>query len=150
MDTALPTRLTEWNQAATFPLANIVSRYCDDTNTTMPVALRRATELKRYLSISAQHPGHRFPMVQSLDPLWHTFIIFTREYHEFCNLLGAGYLHHAPHVGDVDVCAMRQDYRRFLDIYKRTFGPPPGDIWPEEIHGECGGGDCQSNCAKCR
>lgn len=36
----------------------------------------------------------------ALDEGWHTFILFTRQYQEFCkNILGR-FIHHTPHVGD--------------------------------------------------
>jgi len=31
-----------------------------------------------------------------LDEMWHTFIVFTIDYHEFCNDFLGGYIHHAP------------------------------------------------------
>jgi hypothetical protein len=33
-----------------------------------------------------------------IDIMWHNFILFTREYHTFCNKYFGRYLHHAPNV----------------------------------------------------
>src|SRR3954465_5077392 len=32
----------------------------------------------------------------ALDYMWHQFVLFTREYHEYCHGLAASYIHHAP------------------------------------------------------
>jgi len=34
-----------------------------------------------------------------VDDYWHEFILFTREYHEFCMKAFGGYLHHTPNQG---------------------------------------------------
>ncbi len=31
-----------------------------------------------------------------LDEMWHTFILFTRDYAQFCHRYLGGYIHHAP------------------------------------------------------
>lgn len=31
-----------------------------------------------------------------LDYMWHTFVLFTREYHAYCEAIGGPYIHHAP------------------------------------------------------
>lgn len=33
----------------------------------------------------------------AVDELWHEFIIFTRDYHDFCNNVYGAYLHHDPY-----------------------------------------------------
>jgi hypothetical protein len=31
-----------------------------------------------------------------IDYMWHSFVLFTREYHAFCEAIGGPYIHHAP------------------------------------------------------
>lgn len=33
---------------------------------------------------------------KSVDALWHTFLLYTREYHDFCNKAFSRFLHHRP------------------------------------------------------
>lgn len=39
---------------------------------------------------SAQMPS------RIVDVLWHTFLLYTDKYHEFCQLTGLGFIHHRP------------------------------------------------------
>ena len=44
--------------------------------------------------------GRKFVSMPSqvADDLWHEFILYTREYHQFCRKAFGGFLHHAPAV----------------------------------------------------
>lgn len=37
-----------------------------------------------------------------VDDLWHQFILFTNEYHDYCNKVFGNYLHHHPSVSKTD------------------------------------------------
>lgn len=52
-------------------------------------------ELKRFLVTKALYPDKLFSPSSLIDDAWHTFIIFTKDYFDFCDLLG-GYIHHRP------------------------------------------------------
>ncbi len=34
--------------------------------------------------------------LKMLDEMWHSFLLFTREYQAYCHALGVPYIHHAP------------------------------------------------------
>lgn len=69
-----------------------------------PVSEREANsifrELKKWLWLcaSAPTPGRLGVTDQMLiiDEMWHTFLMYTREYHEFCLRSFGRFLHHAP------------------------------------------------------
>jgi len=53
--------------------------------------------LRDYFAICAADPQRRAGMPSRIvDEAWHTFILFTREYTDFCQRAFGGYLHHAP------------------------------------------------------
>lgn len=58
--------------------------------------------VKSYLWLSARRlkeEGKFIPMLEShyaVDEMWHTFILFTREYTDFSLYLAGKYLHHSP------------------------------------------------------
>lgn len=35
-----------------------------------------------------------------LDHMWHTFVLFTRDYHAFCHAIAGRYIHHLPTTRD--------------------------------------------------
>ena len=58
-----------------------------------------ALEFKRFLALPLLYPGRReYPFVPSLrlDLLWHTFLLDTPRYREFCERVYGQYLDHVP------------------------------------------------------
>lgn len=86
-------------------------------------------ELKRYLTLCA---FSRLPygMGGDLDDLWHTFIIFTKMYSDFCINCFGRFIHHSP---NEDVDQSRDDslvYLNFFAHYSEVVGAlPPRHIW---------------------
>jgi hypothetical protein len=60
------------------------------------------TETKRMLWVSVRmeqrqrRPFTVEPALRILDEMWHTFVLFTREYHAYCRRVFGRFLHHAP------------------------------------------------------
>jgi len=50
-----------------------------------------------FLWVCADDPeSARFSPSPLIDIGWHTFILYTREYHQFCRSVAGHYLHHSP------------------------------------------------------
>lgn len=142
-----------WSSALAFPMADVLVRYQKKTGTSDKLAQLHERELKRYLYLCALHPGGGWPMVITIDDLWHTFIIFTKEYHQFCQALGVPYLHHQPFVdgNDVNLTELNERYQQFRLLYRQEFGRMPSQVWPRKLSTECADGDsCESSCSQCR
>ena len=69
--------------AMAFPMDAVVRRYAEDHNLPLKVAREHETELKRYLTLCALSENGSYGMLGAIDVLWHTFILFTREYERF-------------------------------------------------------------------
>ena len=126
--------------ALDFPLDHILARYMTDEGVDRQEALVHLSELRRYSYIASQHRGS-WPMVPSLDPLWHTFLLFTKDYQRFCEALGVPFIHHQPFGEVVDYDEVHRNYEKFLTVYRSAFGEPRDDIWPESLD--------NSNCVDC-
>lgn len=69
-----------------------------------PVSEREANDIFRqlkkwlWLCASSPNPGRLAITDQLLmiDEMWHTFLMYTREYHAFCTRSFGKFLHHAP------------------------------------------------------
>jgi hypothetical protein len=65
---------------------------------------------------------------EEIDEIWHTFILFTKEYQEFCNMLVGEYIHHEPNVqADAIDQSTTRNYplagtRNFDEDYEKYFG----------------------------
>lgn len=52
-----------------------------------------------------------------IDNMWHTFLLFTKDYHEFCsNYLGGVFFHHEPIV-DMNDNHLDERYEQELTLY---------------------------------
>ena len=135
-----------------FPLNDVITRYARNTQLSYQDAERHVFELRRFLVLCATNEGPGYGMRGQIDEAWHTFLMFTREYAEFCDAIGGRFIHHQPHTTPADRSEGSGAYTRFLADYEHAFGEPaPADLWPrpfgsEEVGGPCGG--C-SQCESC-
>jgi hypothetical protein len=93
-------------------------------------------ELKRYLAMSAlRQKSDRGTGMYSkdVDKLWHSFILFTKEYAAFCNEYVGHFIHHAPEIDTMQSrerkAAMRRDFQAFIKNYEDTFKVEAHPIW---------------------
>lgn len=49
-----------------------------------------------FLQLCAEHPGRRFAPSRLVDIGWHTFILYTKSYADFCHRVADRYIHHEP------------------------------------------------------
>ena len=149
------------SDAFNYPMTRVLTRYQSDCGVSAEQSALHERELKRYLYLCAQNPGVHWPMVNSIDGLWHTFLLFTQDYHAFCAELGVPFIHHEPFTDGHVPATLADDYNRFLHEYREHFGEPPTEIWPRSITNDrgdcascgsgCSGAGCGSSCgSSCR
>lgn len=137
-----------------YDMSTIVDRYAAEHDLPSEVALEHERELKRFLAVKALHPDKSYGMKGPIDELWHTFIIFTQDYMQFCERTYGGYLHHRPAL-DTPAIARVEDspYRAFLHDYEEAFGEEaPYHLWPrlrEFGDSEAEAYMCDGDCAMC-
>ena len=75
---------------------DVISRFLNLLDVSQAEAESIFNETKKFLFLSKQ-PGIFIPdELLILDEMWHNFILFTYEYHQFCEEYFGYYLHHAP------------------------------------------------------
>lgn len=83
-------------------------------------------ELKKFVAL-CRHSGRPLAMTSpQIDTVWHQFILFTREYHSFCDEFFGGFLHHSPNVPSRPGAPGLLE--NLIESYESTFGPIPA-IW---------------------
>ena len=91
-------------------------------------AERLFTEVKRYLILAALDPARVWHMYSLLiDECWHQFILFTREYMDFCRQYFGRYVPHAPsNAPEVKPAgpAEQTTFKQFAERYEAMFGLP--------------------------
>jgi hypothetical protein len=90
-------------------------------------------EVKRYLLLSHLDPGVSWSMhSMRVDEAWHQFVLFTREYVDFCNRCFGAYMHHSPSnapksPGEEE--AKTSTFQSFRVRYEALFGGRLPDVW---------------------
>lgn len=118
-------------------------------NATLAGDLREATEMvaedKKYIALHIR-TGDNMPMSVQVDPAWHTHLLFTRDYAQFCRDIIGHFLHHEPTVQELEVAALADGYRNTtLRHYETYFGPAPQKWWPAGAQ-ICEPPGCHSGC----
>jgi len=115
------------------------------------------TEFKKYVALT-QISRIKIGMTsEKIDEVWHQFILFTPQYHEFCKEFLGGYLHHVPETSTTK--GNPKGGMNFVRAYQETFGELP-DIWKSqefnvnEHSSGCstacsGSGGCSHGCGSC-
>jgi hypothetical protein len=94
-------------------------------------------ELKRFLILcSLKENVHANVSMYStdVDNLWHSFILFTKEYAQFCKDNAQHFIHHSPRTNTAsltseDFHGIRKDFHAFVDMYEKTFQEEIHPIW---------------------
>lgn len=133
--------------AMKYDMTPVMQRYAEETRLPTEVLAEHEREIKRFLALSALNPG-KYGMRGPLDELWHTFILFTSSYAEFCRQLGGKFIHHYP--GNPKTKTVPQGektaYMVFLEDYEQVFREsPPAHLWPRPK----GGDVMDPSCAQC-
>ncbi|MBV9453254.1 MAG: hypothetical protein JOZ19_03915 [Rubrobacter sp.] len=127
------------NSAMEFDITPVMERYAEETRLPPEVLEEHQREIKRFLALCAVSPG-KYAMRGPLDELWHTFILFTSLYANFCRRLGGGFIHHlpeSPRKATEQRDRTNNSYLQFLTDYERVFKEqPPFDIWPRPLGGD--------------
>ena len=115
--------------------------------------VRRATarewfdEMARYLELCAASATPLSPS-KKVDRAWHEFLLFTREYRDFCEERFGRFVDHDPYAAPDP-----EAYERAYVAYTARFGTPLRRVWPDPFRrggssgtaGACGG-DGGSGC----
>jgi hypothetical protein len=129
------------DRAMSFPIEEVVTFYTNDLELSPSEAALRERELKRWLALTALRPDAEYVMLTSLDEVWHSFILFTQKYTEFCDAVAGRYIHHKPRIdGSFYRGGIVERYERFHRDYEEAFGESaPAEIWPsaEDLVRQC-------------
>lgn len=105
-------------------------------------------EFKKYAALTQIYEGSMAMASKEVDKVWHQFILFTPQYHDFCNnVLGTDYLHHVPKTSYTP--SSEGGVKNFVNAYNEVFGRIPS-VWGLESDCEegCMDPDCDTDCSQ--
>jgi len=124
------------SQVMQYEMPDIIKRCQKDFGYTDDDMLMLERELKRYLILCALKENSEITINMysaDVDNLWHSFILFTKEYASFCDANGHHFIHHSPRVNDTltdeELLEARKDFRSFVEKYEKLFNEEIHPIW---------------------
>lgn len=118
-------------QVLTYTHPHVLKRYEKDYPRNALQAEEAFQELLKFLWLSQklQHDRQQSPddptlhfhsavheEMKEIDDMWHTFILFTQDYSDFCQRFFGKYLHHYPTTDD-DILPSNEEYQKNLENY---------------------------------
>ena len=89
--------------------------------------------MKRYLLVSdAVYPQQVPTFSRRVDEAWHQFVLFTREYTEFCAQSFGRYMHHRPGYWLESTQHETMAFEEFAATYASLFGERPPALWRDD------------------
>jgi hypothetical protein len=116
------------------PPTSLLSRCARDRGLTVEETELRFRETLKFLVLCALNPDAGYSPSREIDDVWHEFILHTKQYAEFCELVG-GYLHHVPSSD-----GKRGDFKLTFQALSRAFKDAYPRFWQKDS------GPC---CAAC-
>lgn len=82
-----------------YPIPHVLDRYKKDYGVSHKTAKLHEKELKRWFIVGAEYADEPLDMMShEVDNLWHTWLLFTREYATFCHSMFGHFIHHCPKI----------------------------------------------------
>lgn len=119
---------------------SLIKRYMRDYSVPREEAESCFVEMKRFLIVCSAIPGMKVAAEQ-VDDLWHTFLLFTKDYQAFCHGYLGRFIHHDPAGG-----FPADTYSKTKDLILDLFGGINERFWPEKAHADCEGSGTSSGC----
>jgi hypothetical protein len=83
--------------ALSFENPDIVTKFCEEHSIDEITGNQYFQEVKKFLYLCANTTDRLAPSAE-LDKIWHTFILFTKEYRQYCQQFLGKFIDHVPEV----------------------------------------------------
>lgn len=118
----------------------LVSRVVRDELVSLGMADRIVSQTLGFLYACAKNPYAGLAPSRTVDLGWHTFILHTREYAEFCERVAGRFIHHNPEEGALEV--HRPAVATTLAAMRELGLTIDDELWP--VAGDCS--QCHAGC----
>ncbi|WP_420548762.1 hypothetical protein [Curvivirga sp.] len=114
----------------------IINSYCNQENVPREMALLQMEEVKRFVCVRAAIDGparngiFKIGMSGPVDLFWHTFLLYSPAYFDFCEHVCGFYIQHSPNPASMGKEEEVTRLHNLFDCYEAAFGhEPPKHIW---------------------
>jgi hypothetical protein len=116
----------------------LIDRFCKEQGIDKLEANDQFDQTKKFLALCARNRSAGLVPSKKIDAMWHAFLLNTRDYFRFCDLVG-GYIHHQP-----SESSKPEGYTETVKLFRETFGELDARFWTEKFPegADCSGGSC--------
>jgi hypothetical protein len=114
--------------------SRVLRRYELDNNVDTSEAHRRFNGLKQFLYVCAVTPGYKVTS-DAIDSMWHTFLLFTKDYRDFCTRYLGKFINHEPFE-----VPSPESYLMTRERARQLFGELDEALWPAQAKISCSSG----------
>lgn len=141
---------TKIKLALSYENADIITKFCSEYDFEQEVAKDYFIEVKKFLYLCANTTDRLAPSAE-IDKIWHTFILFTKDYRQYCIHFLGKFIDQVPEVKkDTEELDEPKENCLLNTIthYKNVFGELNNEVWQIPFKNEIEEEDC-SNCNEC-
>jgi hypothetical protein len=131
-----------------YPFAQVREKLLMEGRFAPEVIDQAIPEFRKYLSLLAMGYSGLGMISKEVDEVWHTFILFTRDYSRFCEEVFGFYLHHHPGLDSQPIGP--EPRKRFLEAYQSVYGAIPPIYQTNAKCGTCGTPSTACQDPKCK
>jgi hypothetical protein len=115
-----------WNTVAAFKAPFLLDRMGSKENEVQNLE-QMFSELKKFLFICSVSDKPVAMLDDRVDQMWHEFLVFTKEYRDFCQSYLGKFIDHRPNVSTSPTTLGSKWV--FEKMYTEYFGEPPNGYW---------------------
>lgn len=135
----------------------VILCYMRKHNVSMEIAKKHFRGMLIFLYLCGTS-DNTFTPSEVIDEMWHTFLLSTKDYDDFCQDYFGKKIHHSPDA-IISEASKEKNQQQYINLYikaEKTFGvldpttfPNPAVLAVSDCNGDCGsGGSCEgsTNC----
>ena len=120
----------------------LIERLRQELEISMVEADQLFADTKKFLVLCGTADERLAPSPR-IDECWHRFLLFTRDYAEFCQRFFGRFIHHQPKTSDETAGSDGSPIRMTLERAREAFGDALSANWAYR------GATCLSDCTRC-
>jgi hypothetical protein len=137
---------TKIKLALSYENADIIEKFCSEQEVEQELAKEYFIEVKKFLYLCANTTDRLAPSAE-IDKIWHTFILFTKDYRQYCMHFLGKFIDHVPEVKKDTSEPKENCLLNTITNYENVFGELNNEVWQVPFKNEVEE-DC-SNCSSC-
>lgn len=126
----------------------LAARVAREHQLSVAYAERIVDQALAFLASSAEYTAEPLAPTPTVDIGWHAFILYTREYTQFCHAVAGRFIHHVPTDSPnalVSQSSPGEARARTVKAIQRAGYLVDGDLWTD-VAAKCGPGDAEDGC----